>query len=299
MLEPVKFYESEKDLKFYLIDCDSGLMHLIIFPDDTVMLFDCNVTEDNGDKILLFLSKVIPEKDEKQEIDIFVNSHRDQDHLRGLKEINATYKIKSIWDSGQSGANIDNSDYKYYMYLKRKLKRHISYLPRDRKENGIVKDMNIEENLTLSVMKDLKKAGIFLDHAKSREIVEEYVRKINIKLEKIEDNITSLSGGNQQKVILARTLSSNPELIILDNPTQGVDVGAKLEIYKLIQTLAAEGMSFLVLSGEAQEVLFLCDRIYVMFHGDVKAELDRKEASEEMIMIAATGGEVKRKEESL
>ena len=64
MLEPVKFYESEKDLKFYLIDCDSGLMHLIIFPDDTVMLFDCNVTEDNGDKILLFLSKVIPEKDE-------------------------------------------------------------------------------------------------------------------------------------------------------------------------------------------------------------------------------------------
>lgn len=179
------------------------------------------------------------------------------------------------------------------------LKRHISYLPRDRKENGIVKDMNIEENLTLSVMKDLKKAGIFLDHAKSREIVEEYVRKINIKLEKIEDNITSLSGGNQQKVILARTLSSNPELIILDNPTQGVDVGAKLEIYKLIQTLAAEGMSFLVLSGEAQEVLFLCDRIYVMFHGDVKAELDRKEASEEMIMIAATGGEVKRKEESL
>ena len=169
----------------------------------------------------------------------------------------------------------------------------------DRKENGIVKDMNIEENLTLSVMKDLKKAGIFLDHAKSREIVEEYVRKINIKLEKIEDNITSLSGGNQQKVILARTLSSNPELIILDNPTQGVDVGAKLEIYKLIQTLAAEGMSFLVLSGEAQEVLFLCDRIYVMFHGDVKAELDRKEASEEMIMIAATGGEVKRKEESL
>lgn len=122
MLEPVKFYESEKDLKFYLIDCDSGLMHLIIFPDDTVMLFDCNVTEDNGDKILLFLSKVIPEKDEKQEIDIFVNSHRDKDHLRGLKEINATYKIKSIWDSGQSGANIDNSDYKYYMYLKRKLK---------------------------------------------------------------------------------------------------------------------------------------------------------------------------------
>lgn len=122
MIEPVRFYENEKDLKFYLIDCDSGLMHLIIFPDDTVMLFDCNVTEDNEEKILSFMSSVIPKKDEKQQIDIFVNSHRDQDHLRGLKEINATYKIKSIWDSGQSGENIDNSDYKYYMYLKRKLK---------------------------------------------------------------------------------------------------------------------------------------------------------------------------------
>ena len=85
----------------------------------------------------------------------------------------------------------------------------------------------------------------------------------------------------------------------MDNPTQGVDIGAKLEIYKFIQNLAAEGVSFLVLSGEAQEMLLLCDRIYVMFHGDVKAELNREEASEEVIMIAATGGEVNRKDESL
>lgn len=177
--------------------------------------------------------------------------------------------------------------------IQKALKNRISYLPRNRKENGIIKDMNIEENLTLSIMKNLKKAGVFLDSTRLNTIVEEYVKKINIHLNDVKDNITSLSGGNQQKVILARTLSSEPDLIILDNPTQGVDVGAKLEIYKLIQNLAAEGVSFLVLSGEAQEMLLLCDRIYVMFHGNVKAELLREEANEENIMIAATGGEVK------
>lgn len=177
--------------------------------------------------------------------------------------------------------------------IQKALKNRISYLPRNRKENGIIKDMNIEENLTLSIMKNLKKAGVFLDSTRLNKIVEDYVKKINIHLNDVKDNITSLSGGNQQKVILARTLSSEPDLIILDNPTQGVDVGAKLEIYKLIQNLAAEGVSFLVLSGEAQEMLLLCDRIYVMFHGNVKAELLREEANEENIMIAATGGEVK------
>lgn len=121
-MEPLSFYESTNSLKFYLIDCDSGLMHLIVFPDETVVLFDCNLTEDNKDRIINLLKRIIPQKDDKQEIDIFVNSHRDRDHLRGLKEINANFKIKSIWDSGLSGANIDNADYKYYMYLKRKLK---------------------------------------------------------------------------------------------------------------------------------------------------------------------------------
>ncbi|MBQ9708328.1 MAG: sugar ABC transporter ATP-binding protein, partial [Firmicutes bacterium] len=97
---------------------------------------------------------------------------------------------------------------------------------------------------------------------------------------------------NQQKVILARALSSDPDLVILDNPTQGVDVGAKLEIYRIIQQLAQRGVSFIVLSSEAQEVLMLCDRIYVMFHGEIRKEFPRSEATEENIMIAATGGKV-------
>ncbi|MDD6793858.1 MAG: hypothetical protein PUE01_00355 [Clostridiaceae bacterium] len=128
MLEPLRYYADDDSLVFYLIDCGSGLMHLIIFPDKTVMLFDCNVTSDEEDRIIEFLKDHIPERydEEKQEyikeIDVFVNSHRDTDHLRGLKKVNSNFKIKSIWDSGQTGANPANDDYNYYMYLRRKLK---------------------------------------------------------------------------------------------------------------------------------------------------------------------------------
>lgn len=132
MQQPLSFYEETKYMQFYLIDCQSGLMNLLIFPDSTVMLFDCNVTDNNEQEILKFLSYKIPkryniETDEfVQEIDIFVNSHRDLDHLRGLKKINEKFKIKSIWDSGQSGGNTNNADYNYYMYLRRKLKEENS-----------------------------------------------------------------------------------------------------------------------------------------------------------------------------
>lgn len=128
MEQPLSFYEGTQNIQFYLIDCQSGLMNLIIFSDNTVMLFDCNVTNDNEQEILYFLSHKLPRKYNPktnewiQEIDIFVNSHRDTDHLRGLKKINEKFKIKSIWDSGQSGASTDNDDYNYYMHLRRKLK---------------------------------------------------------------------------------------------------------------------------------------------------------------------------------
>lgn len=129
MLEPLRWFVDENDFRFYLISCGSGLMHLIIFPDNTVMLFDCNVTNDDEDTIISFLEKHIPlrfdavsQKEEKY-IDIFVNSHRDEDHYRGLKKVNQKFSIKSIWDSGQSGENTDSTDYNYYMYLRRELRK--------------------------------------------------------------------------------------------------------------------------------------------------------------------------------
>lgn len=170
-------------------------------------------------------------------------------------------------------------------------KLKISYLPRNRKENGIIKDLSIAHNLSISIIKKLQKR-LFIEKRREKEFNQNYVEKLNIKLNNLNDLIVSLSGGNQQKVILARALSSSPDLVILDNPTQGVDIGAKLEIYGIIMQLAKEGVSFVVLSSEAQEVLMLCDRIYVMYHGEIRKEFPRAEASEENIMIVATGGKL-------
>ncbi len=176
--------------------------------------------------------------------------------------------------------------------IQKAISHKISYLPRNRKENGIIPDFSIKENVVIYIMKFMKRLRVFIDHSKEREVVTDYIDKLRIKLGEMGDNITSLSGGNQQKVILAKVLSSGPDLVILDNPTQGVDVGAKLEIYRIIQDLAKAGVSFVVLTSEAQEVLMLCDRIYVMFHGEMRREFSRTEANEEDIMTAATGGRV-------
>ncbi len=169
-------------------------------------------------------------------------------------------------------------------------KNKISYLPRNRKENGIIKDLSVGENMTISILKQFR--SYFIDSKKEREFNSDYVKKLNIKINDLKELIINLSGGNQQKVMLARALSSEPNLVILDNPTQGVDVGAKLEIYRIIMELAKQGMSFVILSSEAQEVMTLCDRIYVMYHGEIRHEFSHEEANEENIMIVATGGSI-------
>lgn len=169
-------------------------------------------------------------------------------------------------------------------------KNKVSYLPRNRKENGIIKDLSVGENMTISILKKFR--SYFIDTKKEKEFNTDYVKKLNIKINDLKELIVNLSGGNQQKVILARALSSDPDLVILDNPTQGVDVGAKLEIYKIIMELAKQGMSFVILSSEAQEVMTLCDRIYVMYHGEIRHEFSHEDANEENIMIVATGGSV-------
>lgn len=165
----------------------------------------------------------------------------------------------------------------------------IAYVPRNRKENGIIKDLSVGHNISVSILYRLRRL-LLIDERKECACSERYVKSLNIRVADIGSLITSLSGGNQQKAVLAKALASDPRLIILDNPTQGVDIGAKLEIYQIILRLAEEGVSFVVLSSEAQEILMLCDRMYVMFHGKVRAELERGDASEENIMVLATGG---------
>jgi len=170
------------------------------------------------------------------------------------------------------------------------LEAGIAYLPRNRKENAIIKDMTILDNGSIVHLPKLLKNGLFIDFEKQETLFAKQVEELRIKMGDRHDPITSLSGGNQQKVVLAKWLMSNPKLLILDNPTQGVDVGAKEEIYSIIHRLADEGVAIIVLSSEAQEVIRVCDRTLVLFHGQQVGELKGDEMTEHSIMYLATGG---------
>lgn len=165
----------------------------------------------------------------------------------------------------------------------------IGYLPRNRKENGIIKDMNILENGSIVTLPRLTRHG-FIRRKEQLAQFDRQRRELRIKMGHETDAITSLSGGNQQKVVLAKWLSANPSLLILDNPTQGVDVGAKEEIYEIILRLAGQGVAVVVLCSEAQEIIRLCDRALVMYHGAVCAEVSGETMNEHEMMRLATGG---------
>lgn len=171
------------------------------------------------------------------------------------------------------------------------LRLGIGYVPRNRKENGIVKDMSILENASLVTLPGLRRRGLpGIDHRLERERFSQHAAAMRIKMGSMDEAITSLSGGNQQKVVLAKWLDAHPKVMIFDNPTQGVDVGAKEEIYGLIRELAASGIAVAVLSSEAPEVIRLCDRALVLYHGRVQGRLERGDMNEENIMLLATGG---------
>ncbi len=164
----------------------------------------------------------------------------------------------------------------------------IGYLPRNRKENGIIKDMNILENGSIVTLPFFSKFG-FINRFQQNQAFDKQVKSLQIKMGKKTDPITSLSGGNQQKVVLAKWLTAQPKLLILDNPTQGVDVGAKEEIYDIILNLAESGVAIIVLSSEAQEIIRVCDRALVMYHGELQGEVSGEAMNEHNIMRLATG----------
>ena len=170
------------------------------------------------------------------------------------------------------------------------LEAGIAYLPRNRKENAILKDMSILDNGSIVELPKMKEHKLFIDFDKQEKLFAKQVEELRIKMGDRLDLITSLSGGNQQKVVLAKWLMSNPKLLILDNPTQGVDVGAKEEIYNIIHRLAMEGVAVIVLSSEAQEIIRLCDRSIVLFHGRQIGEVSGEDMNEHNIMYLATGG---------
>lgn len=166
------------------------------------------------------------------------------------------------------------------------IKKGIGYVSEDRKALGLVLIQTVKNNITNSSLPQLSRMGI-LDSNAEVEAAERYRHSLNIKTPSIDQLVQNLSGGNQQKVVLSRSLLAEPEIFIVDEPTRGIDVGAKYEIYTILNELAAQGKSIIMVSSELPEAIGMADRIYVMNGGQIKGSLDRDEATQEGIMHMA------------
>ncbi len=167
----------------------------------------------------------------------------------------------------------------------------IGFLTEDRKNEGLVMDLSIRNNITLPSADRIRKLRYFVDKKKEDAIATDLVDELAIRTPSIEQKVMYLSGGNQQKVILAKWLSASPKLIIFDEPTRGIDIGTKAEVYYLMRELTQKGTSILMISSELPEILGMCDRILVMKEGRITGELPGDEATEEKVMYLATGVE--------
>lgn len=169
------------------------------------------------------------------------------------------------------------------------MKHSIGFVTEDRKNQGLVLELSVKHNATLSILESLQKL-LFIDQKEEEAIVNEYIEKIRIRTPSAEAPVKNLSGGNQQKVVLTKWLARNCKIIILDEPTRGVDVGAKVEIYSLMRKLANEGLGIIMISSELPEILGMSDRILVMREGALVGEFLPEEASEEALVSCAIGG---------
>jgi len=167
--------------------------------------------------------------------------------------------------------------------VKDAIKNKIAYVTEDRKGNGLILSNAIKTNTTLANLKGVSYRGI-IDRDKEYKVAVDYKEKLRTKTPTVEQHVGNLSGGNQQKVLLAKWMFADPDVLILDEPTRGIDVGAKYEIYCIINQLVSEGKSVILISSEMPELLGMCDRIYVMSEGKFVGELSGEEATQEKIM---------------
>jgi putative multiple sugar transport system ATP-binding protein len=163
----------------------------------------------------------------------------------------------------------------------------IAYVTEDRKGNGLILIQDVRQNITLANLREIAKRGV-VDSNAEVGIANQYVKSLNIKTPSIEQTVGNLSGGNQQKVSVAKWLFVKPEILILDEPTRGIDVGAKYEIYTIMTQLVEQGMSIIMISSELLEILGMSDRVYIVSSGKITGELPIADASQEKIMHLAT-----------
>ena len=210
--------------------------------------------------------------------------------IAGLMGAGRTELAKTIYgyfkkESGEiyvDGKKIENKS------SKDGLKNGIAYVSEDRKGDGLILGLSVKENMSISSLNNMS-SGISINKSKELEVVKNYIQKMNIKTPSENQIIRNLSGGNQQKVAIGKALMTNPKLLILDEPTRGVDVGAKKEIYDLINEFKKEGKAVIMISSEMPEILGMSDRILVLSEGKLTGEFNREEASQEIILKSAVG----------
>jgi rhamnose transport system ATP-binding protein len=165
----------------------------------------------------------------------------------------------------------------------------LAFVPEDRRQQGLVMELSIKRNATLTGLARLTSRFGLISGKSERVLAEDWARRLQLKFHSLNDSVGTLSGGNQQKVVLAKWLSTEPKVLIVDEPTRGIDVGTKSEVHRLLGDLAADGLAVLMISSELPEVLGMADRVLVMHEGRITGEIARADADEERIMRAATG----------
>jgi rhamnose transport system ATP-binding protein len=164
----------------------------------------------------------------------------------------------------------------------------VAFVPEDRRQQGLVMDLGIDQNVALPSLGRLRRYGL-IRRSRERELATEWAGKLQLKFGRMSNPVSMLSGGNQQKVVLAKWLARRPSLLIVDEPTRGIDVGTKAEVHRLLDELVSEGVAVLMISSELPEVVGMADRVLVLREGRLVAELSRAQADEDAIMRAATG----------
>ena len=168
------------------------------------------------------------------------------------------------------------------------IRKGIALAPEDRKLQALVLALAIRENISLPNLGRLSRLG-FVKRREESNLAQHYIDALSVRTPSMEQKVVNLSGGNQQKVVLAKWLALNPKILIVDEPTRGIDIGAKAEVHSLLSKLAAQGVGILMISSELPEVLGMSDRIYVMREGKIAGVVDRVDATEERLMELATG----------
>lgn len=211
--------------------------------------------------------------------------------ISGLVGAGRTWLVKSIFGAvkGRTGDLFIESQKVAIKHPKDAKKHGLAFVSEDRRDEGLIGSMSIKENVGLCNLKDITKYG-FIKTSKEAVLASRVIKTMGVKTPSSDQLVENLSGGNQQKVVLGKWFMVNPKVMIFDEPTRGIDVGAKSEIHKQIGTLAAQGMGILVISSELPELIGICDRIFVMSKGKKTAEFERKDFNAEEIMFAAAEG---------